>query len=210
METTAERYTTEVFEPKAPGFPNLSSLQGFSDDDITDNEMGALSPAQNDRLRAHLREMAIGDALGFLLMFGVVIILSHGNLINLLVGCCVGVLVVVNLTKHWRDIGNGKVLAVDGFARKVFIAGGEDPDRYLLTLSAEPHGQAVGELETDAKIHAAVVSGGPCRVFYAPETKMVVAIRPLDGWRPIPEPGPQTKSSIVSKLLRSCSILLED
>ncbi|HEY1419439.1 MAG TPA: hypothetical protein VGG90_01875 [Candidatus Dormibacteraeota bacterium] len=159
--------------------PDCSWIAGFGAEDVAVNEEGRLSHAQRSRLK---RDLGLG-LLITLGISGIAAMALHTFGLNLpsLVWVFAAGCGAYQCLRDWTAIRESVVAQIDGDARVEERSDGESSSYRLLIAGIELH--------TNQDVFNAFVSGGPCRAFYLPASKRLVAVRFLPGWRGIAGPG---------------------
>jgi hypothetical protein len=159
--------------------PDCSWIVGFGAEDVAVNEEGRLSPAQRSRLKRDLC-IALLIALGISGIAAMALHVSGLSLPSLFwifaAGCG-----AYQCLKDWTAIRESVVAQIDGDAWVEERSDGESSSYTLLIAGIELH--------TNRDVFKTFVSGGPCRAFYLPASKRLVALRFLPGWRAVARPG---------------------
>jgi hypothetical protein len=159
--------------------PYLTHISGFAEADIRANQAGHLSPEQKSTLRRQLL-LSFG---GLLLGAGIVVWMIVSNGFNVIALFWIGglALAAYRILNDGIALCNSVVSHVDGDAWVEARSDGESTE-YLVHI-------ANLELKTTKEVYKDLMSGGPYRAYYTNLTSRLVAVRVLDGWKPMPAPA---------------------
>jgi hypothetical protein len=174
MEVLVHPLTDRVDIPPATPLPDLSSLDGFSEDDIRQNEAGVVSEVQRSRQLEDLTMQAITLGVFSLIPSGALI--GNGHWFFALIIFIVPLALLLTAARPvLSDLQSGAVEMCEGDARIKIEGGGEDPRRYHLWIGGQT-------LSTDDEVAHVIKAGGPYRAFFLPRSHRLVSMTPLAGW----------------------------
>ena len=161
--------------------PALSWLPGFSEADLEENEAGRLSAAQREILASAVDGELVMAALTGLLFTAAALALSN-FVVSVIVACVFGAIIYDLVTHRRSEAARTTVERAEGDVIIRVVYASEDSDDYVVEINELT-------LWTTESVYRAFRAGGPYRLFYLQDSRRVVAMKALEGWRPLGKLG---------------------
>jgi len=160
--------------------PDLTSLNGFSTEDLVYNREGRLSPNQ----QLELRRAALGKGyeICIVVAFAIVnLVVFHATPLFMSIMGGFVIYYAIRLVQRVGELREGVVDEVVGDAWAQFVPDSEGPDRYWLHIDDL-------KLEISGTAYETFRRGGPYRIYYVATTNTAIGGEVLPDWRPLPAP----------------------